>query len=147
MGWCFTWRFNAAQPSPCGMAKRRKNRSFCALHNVRLFQFIYYSNAKPFDLGPISCLRSFFVFYSQSRRLIPYLSAMTGPVITDLPSSKVNATHWKWVYRCQNCVCKWLGLFNSPSSPILSSICSLVHRFRNTVPPYWREWRASLGLF
>ncbi|KAK7056498.1 substrate-specific activator of APC-dependent proteolysis [Paramarasmius palmivorus] len=29
--------------------------------------------------------------------------AYTGPVITDLPSSSVNSTHWKWVYRCQNC--------------------------------------------
>ncbi|KAF7303779.1 Cellobiose dehydrogenase [Mycena indigotica] len=27
----------------------------------------------------------------------------TGPVITTLPSSHVNSTHWKWVYRCQNC--------------------------------------------
>ncbi len=31
---------------------------------------------------------------------------MTGPVLTTLPSSKVNSTHWKWVYRCQNCVCE-----------------------------------------
>lgn len=29
---------------------------------------------------------------------------MSGPVLTDLPSTKVNATHWKWVYRCQNCI-------------------------------------------
>ncbi|KAF8874745.1 hypothetical protein BD779DRAFT_1678607 [Infundibulicybe gibba] len=29
--------------------------------------------------------------------------AMNGPVLTDLPSTKVNSTHWKWVYRCQNC--------------------------------------------
>ncbi|KAF5366213.1 hypothetical protein D9758_005728 [Tetrapyrgos nigripes] len=26
-----------------------------------------------------------------------------GPIITNLPSTKVNSTHWKWVYRCQNC--------------------------------------------
>ncbi|KAG6865808.1 hypothetical protein C0991_011613 [Blastosporella zonata] len=31
-------------------------------------------------------------------------TAMSGPVLTDLPSSKVNSTHWKWVYRCVNCV-------------------------------------------
>ncbi|KAH9475934.1 substrate-specific activator of APC-dependent proteolysis [Psilocybe cubensis] len=31
-------------------------------------------------------------------------TAMSGPILTDLPSSKVNSTHWKWVYRCQNCV-------------------------------------------
>ncbi|KAK0463351.1 hypothetical protein IW261DRAFT_1625625 [Armillaria novae-zelandiae] len=29
--------------------------------------------------------------------------AMEGPILTDLPSTKVNATHWKWVYRCENC--------------------------------------------
>ncbi|KXN88674.1 Cellobiose dehydrogenase [Leucoagaricus sp. SymC.cos] len=28
---------------------------------------------------------------------------MSGPVLTTL-SSKVNSTHWKWVFRCQNCV-------------------------------------------
>ncbi|KAI0795146.1 hypothetical protein C8Q75DRAFT_530992 [Abortiporus biennis] len=26
-----------------------------------------------------------------------------GPTLTTLPSSLVNSTHWKWVYRCQNC--------------------------------------------
>ncbi|KAF9491048.1 cellobiose dehydrogenase [Pleurotus eryngii] len=26
-----------------------------------------------------------------------------GPVITDLQHTMVNATHWKWVFRCQNC--------------------------------------------
>ncbi|KAK1231893.1 substrate-specific activator of APC-dependent proteolysis [Marasmius sp. AFHP31] len=26
-----------------------------------------------------------------------------GPVLTTLPSSLVNSTHYKWVYRCQNC--------------------------------------------
>ncbi|KAK0477718.1 cellobiose dehydrogenase [Armillaria luteobubalina] len=29
--------------------------------------------------------------------------AMVGPILTDLPSTMVNATHWKWVYRCENC--------------------------------------------
>ncbi|KAK0437789.1 cellobiose dehydrogenase [Armillaria borealis] len=29
--------------------------------------------------------------------------AMEGPILTDLPSTKVNETHWKWVYRCENC--------------------------------------------
>jgi len=29
---------------------------------------------------------------------------MSGPILTDLPSTKVNSTHWKWVYRCQNCI-------------------------------------------
>ncbi|PPQ99962.1 hypothetical protein CVT24_009541 [Panaeolus cyanescens] len=31
-------------------------------------------------------------------------TAMSGPVLTDHPSTKVNSTHWKWVYRCQNCI-------------------------------------------
>ncbi len=29
--------------------------------------------------------------------------AMEGPILTNLPSTKVNETHWKWVYRCENC--------------------------------------------
>lgn len=28
---------------------------------------------------------------------------MSGPILTSLPSTRVNSTHWKWVYRCQNC--------------------------------------------
>nr|ACF60617.1 cellobiose dehydrogenase [Gelatoporia subvermispora] len=31
-----------------------------------------------------------------------------GPVLTTLPSSYVNSTHWKYVYRCQNCT-TWQG--------------------------------------
>ncbi|THH28872.1 hypothetical protein EUX98_g5306 [Antrodiella citrinella] len=31
-----------------------------------------------------------------------------GPTITTLPSSLVNSTHWKWVFRCQNCT-SWSG--------------------------------------
>ncbi|KIJ23153.1 iron reductase domain protein, partial [Sphaerobolus stellatus SS14] len=31
-----------------------------------------------------------------------------GPTLTTLPSSHVNATHWKWVFRCQNCT-TWQG--------------------------------------
>ncbi|EIW75959.1 cytochrome domain of cellobiose dehydrogenase Hp3 Ph 7.5 [Coniophora puteana RWD-64-598 SS2] len=31
-----------------------------------------------------------------------------GPTITDLNSTTVNATHWKWVYRCENCT-TWNG--------------------------------------
>lgn len=34
--------------------------------------------------------------------------AMVGPILTDLPSTKVNSTHWKWVYRCENCT-TWSG--------------------------------------
>ncbi|KAF8584272.1 hypothetical protein K439DRAFT_1150670 [Ramaria rubella] len=32
----------------------------------------------------------------------------TGPTLTTLPSSHVNSTHWKWVFRCQNCT-TWQG--------------------------------------
>ncbi|KAK7434183.1 substrate-specific activator of APC-dependent proteolysis [Stygiomarasmius scandens] len=28
---------------------------------------------------------------------------LDGPIITNLPSTMINSTHWKWVYRCQNC--------------------------------------------
>ncbi|KAF8154680.1 cellobiose dehydrogenase [Crassisporium funariophilum] len=44
-------------------------------------------------------------------------TAMTGPVITDLPSTKVNATHWKWVFRCQNCV-SWTSDVGPQAIPI-----------------------------
>ncbi|KAF7324781.1 Cellobiose dehydrogenase [Mycena kentingensis (nom. inval.)] len=39
-----------------------------------------------------------------------------GPIITTLPSSHVNSTHWKWVYRCQNCT-SWTGGSLDVSSP------------------------------
>ncbi|RDB26844.1 Cellobiose dehydrogenase [Hypsizygus marmoreus] len=44
-------------------------------------------------------------------------TAMSGPVLTDLPSTKVNATHWKWVYRCVNCV-SWSTPSGTKSIPI-----------------------------
>ncbi|PFH51659.1 hypothetical protein AMATHDRAFT_58825 [Amanita thiersii Skay4041] len=31
-------------------------------------------------------------------------TAMSGPVLTDLPTTGINATHFRWVYRCQHCV-------------------------------------------
>ncbi|EGN94369.1 hypothetical protein SERLA73DRAFT_171373 [Serpula lacrymans var. lacrymans S7.3] len=37
-----------------------------------------------------------------------YTTAYTGPIITSLPSTTVNSTHWKWVFRCQNCT-SWQG--------------------------------------
>ncbi|KAK0444192.1 cellobiose dehydrogenase [Desarmillaria tabescens] len=33
----------------------------------------------------------------------PLVRLWFGPILTDLPSTKVNSTHWKWVYRCENC--------------------------------------------
>ncbi|KAJ7103732.1 cellobiose dehydrogenase [Mycena epipterygia] len=39
-----------------------------------------------------------------------------GPVITTLPTSSVNSTHWKWVFRCQNCT-TWTGGSLDVSSP------------------------------
>jgi cellobiose dehydrogenase (acceptor) len=35
---------------------------------------------------------------------VPY----SGPTITTLPTSYQNSTHWKWVFRCQNCT-TWQG--------------------------------------
>ncbi|KAH8103281.1 cellobiose dehydrogenase [Cristinia sonorae] len=33
---------------------------------------------------------------------------LDGPILTTLPSSHVNATHWKFVFRCQGCT-SWTG--------------------------------------
>ncbi|KAF8874747.1 hypothetical protein BD779DRAFT_1678609 [Infundibulicybe gibba] len=44
-------------------------------------------------------------------------TAMSGPVLTDLPTTKVNSTHWKWVYRCQNCVA-WSTTAGTSSLPL-----------------------------
>ncbi|KAG6897590.1 hypothetical protein C0992_013266 [Termitomyces sp. T32_za158] len=30
--------------------------------------------------------------------------SFSQPVLTDLPTTTVNSTHWRWVYRCQDCV-------------------------------------------
>jgi len=35
-------------------------------------------------------------------------TAYNGPVITDLPYTTINSTHWKWVFRCQGCT-TWSG--------------------------------------
>jgi len=37
------------------------------------------------------------------------------PVLTDLPTTKVNSTHWKWVFRCQKCV-SWTTTSGTPKS-------------------------------
>jgi len=39
-----------------------------------------------------------------SNNLMSNCRLMSGPILTDLPSTKVNSTHWKWVYRCENCI-------------------------------------------
>ncbi|KAL9714475.1 substrate-specific activator of APC-dependent proteolysis [Leucoagaricus gongylophorus] len=44
---------------------------------------------------------------------------MSGPILTDLPSTKVNSTHWKWVYRCQNCI-TWSTSTGTNSIPVSS---------------------------
>ncbi|KAF8905671.1 hypothetical protein CPB85DRAFT_1437210 [Mucidula mucida] len=41
---------------------------------------------------------------------------MSGPVLTDLPSTTVSDTQWKWVYRCQNCTTWSTGSLNTNSS-------------------------------
>ncbi|KAF7979352.1 hypothetical protein HWV62_42789 [Athelia sp. TMB] len=40
-----------------------------------------------------------------------------GATLTTLPSSTVNATHWKWVFRCQNCTVWNGGSINLNSAP------------------------------
>ncbi|KAJ3567244.1 hypothetical protein NP233_g6490 [Leucocoprinus birnbaumii] len=44
-------------------------------------------------------------------------TALAGPILTDLPSTKINSTHWKWVYRCQNCV-TWTTSTGTGSIPV-----------------------------
>ncbi|KZV74216.1 hypothetical protein PENSPDRAFT_710401 [Peniophora sp. CONT] len=39
----------------------------------------------------------------------------SGPTITNLPSTAVNATHWKWVFHCQNCT-TWGGTSSMPTT-------------------------------
>ncbi|KAF7760214.1 CAZyme family AA8 [Agaricus bisporus var. burnettii] len=41
-----------------------------------------------------------------------------GPVLTTLPTSMINSTHWKWVYRCQNCVTWPLTTGGTRSIPV-----------------------------
>ncbi|KAG6918085.1 substrate-specific activator of APC-dependent proteolysis [Tephrocybe rancida] len=49
-----------------------------------------------------------------------YATAFTQPVLTSLPSTKVNSTHWKWVYRCQKCV-SWTTTTGTTKSIPISS--------------------------
>ena len=42
-----------------------------------------------------------------------------GPTITTLQSS-VNSTHWKWIYRCQNCTSWTGGTLQTNSQPVLA---------------------------
>jgi cellobiose dehydrogenase (acceptor) len=47
-------------------------------------------------------------FVSTTRYAQDYLypQPLVGPIVTTLPGySKINSTHWTWVFRCQNCTC------------------------------------------
>ncbi|KAI0746657.1 cellobiose dehydrogenase [Daedaleopsis nitida] len=46
-----------------------------------------------------------------------------GPTLTTLPSSSVNSTHWKYVFRCQNCT-NWDG---GSISPTAQSVLAWAH--------------------
>ncbi|KAI0320478.1 cellobiose dehydrogenase [Amylostereum chailletii] len=43
-----------------------------------------------------------------------------GPTITNLPSTAVNSTHWKWVFRCQNCTTWTGGGLNTASTAVFA---------------------------
>lgn len=43
----------------------------------------------------------------------------SGPVVTQLAASTVNATHWKFVFRCQNCT-SWT--YNSGGTPVTTTM-------------------------
>ncbi|KAF8657601.1 hypothetical protein AX16_002182 [Volvariella volvacea WC 439] len=48
--------------------------------------------------------------------VLPTVSS--GPqILTDHPASFVNSTHWKWIYRCQNCV-SWDSAVGPRSLPV-----------------------------
>ncbi|KIM33732.1 cellobiose dehydrogenase protein [Serendipita vermifera MAFF 305830] len=57
-------------------------------------------------------------FVSSTRMASGYVppSLYAGPIITQLPSSMMNATHWKFVYRCQNCT-QWSYRPSGASTP------------------------------
>jgi hypothetical protein len=40
-----------------------------------------------------------------------YPTYYAGPVLTTLPYTTINSTHWRWVFRCQNCVGKLSGRY------------------------------------
>jgi cellobiose dehydrogenase (acceptor) len=61
--------------------------------------------------------------FSDSGYTYPALYA--GPTITTLPYTTINSTHWRWVFRCQNCVGKFSGR-------IISKIVS-----RTNIIPAW----------
>ncbi|KAJ6600770.1 cellobiose dehydrogenase [Mycena sp. CBHHK59/15] len=46
-----------------------------------------------------------------------------GPVITTLPSTSINSTHWKWVFRCQNCTTWTGGSIDVSSSAAVPAWC------------------------
>ncbi|THH08759.1 hypothetical protein EW145_g2494 [Phellinidium pouzarii] len=51
-----------------------------------------------------------------------------GPTITTL-SSTVNATHWKTIYRCQNCTTWTSGNFDTDGTPVFAWVISLTAVF------------------
>ncbi|TFK97716.1 cellobiose dehydrogenase [Pterulicium gracile] len=61
-------------------------------------------------------------------------TAYSGPVLTTLATSKVNATHWKWSYRCEKCT--WISSvtgeqFNMPTN----AGYALAYAFSTTAGP------------
>ncbi|KAJ6504248.1 cellobiose dehydrogenase [Mycena vitilis] len=59
----------------------------------------------------------------------------TGPTITTLPTSYVNATHWKWVFRCQNCTSWTGGSIDVSSSASVPAWCSSTIAVDNPADP------------
>jgi cellobiose dehydrogenase (acceptor) len=51
-----------------------------------------------------------FVFSTRYTQTYVYPAPYVGPKITTLPGySKINSTHWTWVFRCQNCTCECIA--------------------------------------
>jgi cellobiose dehydrogenase (acceptor) len=68
-------------------------------------------------------------------------SQFNGPTITNLPSTAVNSTHWKWVFHCQNCTSAFIFQ--------LADICAhrlLLRLGRHQQHQPGQQWRLGLGL-
>lgn len=86
--------------------------------STRFSTYVLKSDGTIADANNISdhtpCHRTYFRCKCYSRVLIVSPRPYTGDaVLTTLPSSSVNSTHWKWVFRCQGCTRELLACSNS----------------------------------
>jgi hypothetical protein len=68
-----------------------------------------------------------------------YPTPYAGPVITTLPFTSKNATHWTWVFRCQNCTS------TSPSRVHVMPMLNPCVQPGPTAAPWNRPWPKDLA--